>query len=155
MRIGELAHRAGVNVQTVRYYERIKLLPAPKRLASGYRTYELADLERITFICQTQEFGFSLEAIRRLAMAHSAVLGCPSGLKTSSPEMQLIVDMFEQKKFEIADKIVELQQSEERLRQGINNLVRPVPKCPLTAPKAASASCPHGKSPGNPVSEYA
>ena len=151
MRIGELAHRTGVNVQTIRYYERMKLLKAPERLMSGYRTYQFADLERVTFIRQTQEFGFSLDEIRRLAMAHSAVLGCQSEHNANALEMQLIVDMFEQKRRGVADKIVELQQLEERLRQGIDNLAGPVPRCPVGAPKAPITSCPHGQSPIKPA----
>jgi len=48
MRIGELARRAGVEVQTVRYYEREGLLGAAARTLSGYRTYGPQDLERLT-----------------------------------------------------------------------------------------------------------
>jgi hypothetical protein len=59
MRIGELARRAGIHVQTVRYYERLRLLRAPERSPSGYRTYRVADLERVEFIRKTQEYGFS------------------------------------------------------------------------------------------------
>ncbi len=47
MRIGELSARAGVNVQTIRFYEREKLLRKPVRTASGYRTFEEGDLERV------------------------------------------------------------------------------------------------------------
>lgn len=147
MRIGELANRTGVNVQTIRYYERVKLLKAPKRLMSGYRIYDFTDLERVTFIRQTQEFGFSLEEIQRLATAHSAVLESASKRKTDGPEMQLIVDMFEEKRRGVFGKIVDLQNLEERLRQGIDNLTKAVPQCPVGATKVApNASCPHGQS---------
>src|SRR5687768_12664482 len=50
MRIGELARQAGVDVQTVRYYEREGLLEAPARTGSGYRTYGPQHLERLNFV---------------------------------------------------------------------------------------------------------
>jgi MerR family mercuric resistance operon transcriptional regulator len=63
MRIGELARRAGVNIQTVRYYERRGLLPAARRLPSGYREYTDAGLDRLRFIRRAQELGFTLAEI--------------------------------------------------------------------------------------------
>jgi len=63
---GELAERAGVNVQTVRYYERRGLLPEPPRTSAGYRQYELDDARRIRFIQRAQELGFSLSEIEAL-----------------------------------------------------------------------------------------
>jgi len=55
MRIGELSKEAGCDVETVRYYERIGLLPEPERTPSGYRTYGTQHLERLQFIrhCRT------------------------------------------------------------------------------------------------------
>lgn len=66
MTIGELARRAGVNVQTVRFYERRGLLEAPARRASGYREYGRATLERLRFIRRAQELGFTLAEITDL-----------------------------------------------------------------------------------------
>ena len=66
MRIGEFAERAGVNVQTVRYYERRGLLLAPVRLASGYREYTDESLSRMRFIQRGQELGFTLGEIEEL-----------------------------------------------------------------------------------------
>lgn len=66
MRIGELARRAGVNVQTVRYYERRGLLPEPARRESGYREYTPDCLERLQFIRRSQELGFTLSEIEDL-----------------------------------------------------------------------------------------
>src|SRR5947199_10849301 len=62
--IGKLAEAAGVNVQTVRYYEGLGLLPEPIRTASGYRTYGESALKRLRFIKQAQALGFSLEEIK-------------------------------------------------------------------------------------------
>lgn len=66
MRIGELAEQAGVNVQTVRYYERRGLLREPGRTASGYRTYRGESVKRLRFIKRAQDLGFSLEEIGEL-----------------------------------------------------------------------------------------
>ncbi|HEX3157928.1 MAG TPA: heavy metal-responsive transcriptional regulator [Gemmatimonadaceae bacterium] len=66
MTIGELARRAGVNVQTVRYYERRGLLEEPQRRDSGYREYEPDALDRLRFIRRAQELGFTLTEIGEL-----------------------------------------------------------------------------------------
>jgi DNA-binding transcriptional MerR regulator len=66
MRIGELARRAGVDVQTVRYYEREGLLEAPARAASGYRTYGAQHLERLSFVRHCRALDMPLAEIRRL-----------------------------------------------------------------------------------------
>ena len=63
MRIGELARRAGVSVQTVRYYEGRGLMPEPDRARSGYRQYDLSDVSRLRFIRRAQELGFTLAEI--------------------------------------------------------------------------------------------
>ena len=64
MQIGELAKRAHVTVQTVRFYERLKLLPDPQRKDSGYRVYSEPDLKRLLFVRQAKSLGFSLDEIR-------------------------------------------------------------------------------------------
>lgn len=66
MKIGELAGHAGVNVQTVRYYERRGLLPEPERRPSGYREYGPDVLDRLRFIKRAQELGFTLSEIGEL-----------------------------------------------------------------------------------------
>ena len=73
MLIGELARRASVNIQTIRFYEREGLLPAPSRNNSGYRRYEASDLERVTFIKRNQELGFTLDEIKQLLDLHRVV----------------------------------------------------------------------------------
>jgi Hg(II)-responsive transcriptional regulator len=65
--IGVLAKRAGVAIDTVRYYERRGLLAPATRLASGYRQYGAAELQRLRFIRRAKGLGFSLEDIRELA----------------------------------------------------------------------------------------
>lgn len=64
--IGRLAKQAGVNLETVRYYERRGLLPRPPRSASGYRLFPAEAARRLRFIRRAQELGFSLKEIREL-----------------------------------------------------------------------------------------
>jgi len=64
--IGRLAKKCGVNVETVRYYERRKLLPVPPRSPSGYRHYSEDDVDRICFIKGAQVLGFTLKEIGEL-----------------------------------------------------------------------------------------
>lgn len=66
MTIGQLARRADVGVQTVRYYERRGLLPTAPRRASGYREFDTAALDRLRFIRRAQELGFTLGEIADL-----------------------------------------------------------------------------------------
>jgi MerR family copper efflux transcriptional regulator len=66
MKIGEVADRGGVNLQTIRYYEREGLLPAPPRMASGYRLFNQDTVRRVRFIKRAQELGFTLAEIREL-----------------------------------------------------------------------------------------
>lgn len=66
MTIGTLAREAGVNVETIRYYQRLKLLEEPVRPPGGVRRYSQAAASRVRFIKRAQELGFSLAEIRRL-----------------------------------------------------------------------------------------
>jgi DNA-binding transcriptional MerR regulator len=66
MKIGELAKQAGVSVQTVRFYERRRLLPTPRRTSAGYRLYKDSDLEIVQTIKRMQRFGFTLREVRRV-----------------------------------------------------------------------------------------
>ena len=64
--IGELSRRTGVNIETIRYYERIKMLPAPPRTASGRRVYGPAETRSLAFIRRSRELGFTLDETRAL-----------------------------------------------------------------------------------------
>lgn len=70
MRIGEFARRAGVNVQTIRFYERKRLLPPPPRTSGGYRAYGDGDLVTVGFIRECQQLGFTLREIQDLLTLH-------------------------------------------------------------------------------------
>src|SRR5262249_2002333 len=66
MRISELADRAGVPVSTVRYYERIGLLPTPERTDSGYRDYDEDSATRLLFVSRARGLGIACEEIAEL-----------------------------------------------------------------------------------------
>jgi DNA-binding transcriptional MerR regulator len=66
MRSSEVASRAGVNVQTLRYYERRGILPQPRRSESGYRAYDAQAVRTVRFVKCAQQLGFSLEEIDSL-----------------------------------------------------------------------------------------
>src|SRR5258708_23261904 len=78
LRIGQGAAGASVNVQTVRYYERMGMLAVPRRTAGGYRQYDVEAVRRIRFIKHAQALGFSLKEVRdllALRVRHGAACG--------------------------------------------------------------------------------
>lgn len=87
MQIGSLAKLAGVNIQTIRFYERERLLPEPERTRSGYRRYAESDLDHVRFIKDWQEMGFSLKEIRQLINLHRLVAALPRRTRGRSGEM--------------------------------------------------------------------
>jgi DNA-binding transcriptional MerR regulator len=76
LQIGEVAAHSGVSVDTVRYYERLKLLPRAARSSGGFRIFSFETVERIKFIKQAQEMGFSLDEIKQLFSTEVGVNKC-------------------------------------------------------------------------------
>jgi len=113
LKIGEVAERASVNLQTIRYYEREGLLPKPPRLASGYRTFPDAAADRVRFIKRAQELGFSLAEIRELLS-----LGRGAGAQ----EMR---DRAKAKVADIEQKIRALRE----MKSALNKLAERCPGC--------------------------
>ncbi|UTA55617.1 helix-turn-helix domain-containing protein [Lysobacter soli] len=66
MKISEAAAASGCHLETIRYYERVGLMPAPARTTGGYRAYGPDEVERLRFISRGRELGFSLDEIRSL-----------------------------------------------------------------------------------------
>lgn len=62
----ELARLTGCNLETIRYYEKIGMIPDPPRTAAGYRIYSKGHVSRLRFILRARELGFAIEEIRRL-----------------------------------------------------------------------------------------
>ncbi|MBI4183478.1 MAG: helix-turn-helix domain-containing protein [Proteobacteria bacterium] len=76
-RRAELAKRTGCNLETIRYYEKIGLMPDPPRTAAGYRTYDAGHEHRLRFILRARELGFGIEEIRGLlALVDGAAFTC-------------------------------------------------------------------------------
>lgn len=110
MTIGTLAEAAGVNVPTVRYYERRGIIQEPPRTASGYRQYDEDAVERIRFIRRAQDLGFALEEIVELL-----------ALRVDDPRACETVEEATREKLDsVESKIREL----ERLRGILRGLVR-------------------------------
>ena len=77
MKIGEVSASSGCHIETSRYYERIGLMTAPDRTASGYRQYRAADIDRLRFITRGRALGFSLEELKSLLrLAEESQLSC-------------------------------------------------------------------------------
>jgi len=129
--IGGLAKAAGVNIDTIRYYERYGLLPRAPRRESGYREYAGADLDRLRFIRRAKELGFSLEDIADLLSLSEDRQNDMRGVKRKA----------EQRREQVELKIRELQ----RVRRGLNKLIAACPghgelaTCPIIAALAAPA----------------
>jgi MerR family mercuric resistance operon transcriptional regulator len=87
MRIGELAKQGGVNVQTLRFYEREGLLPKPPRTSAGYRRYARADLDRLRLIRSCQDIGFTLNDVREILELHR-VLAARKPAESIKPKAQ-------------------------------------------------------------------
>jgi len=96
--IGELSRRTGVNIETIRYYERIKMLPAPPRTASGRRVYGAAETRSLAFIRRSRELGFTLEQVRALL-----ALSADDGKNTCAEVRQLAARHLADVRAKIAD----------------------------------------------------
>jgi DNA-binding transcriptional MerR regulator len=76
LHIGEVAARSGVSVDTVRFYERRKLLPPAPRTEGGFRLFTLETVEQVRFIKQAQELGFSLDELNQLLTTKGGAAEC-------------------------------------------------------------------------------
>jgi Hg(II)-responsive transcriptional regulator len=110
MWIGETAERAGVNVQTLRYYERRGLLPKPPRRASGYREFPDDAVRVVRFIKRAQELGFSLDEVEDL-------LRLRRGSRLNRKQIRSVA---ERRVRQIEQKISELGRMRAALRQLVH-----------------------------------
>lgn len=95
--VGEVSRRLGLNPQTLYFYERIGLMPSPKRTAAGYRLYEQPDLDRLSFITQAKALGLSLDDIKDLLMLQDGQqLSCQDVYDRLLKKVQHIDDMINQ-----------------------------------------------------------
>jgi len=101
VRISELAEQVGVATSTVRYYERLGLLAAPDRTASGYRDYDDDAAARLLFVARARKMGLTCEQVADL-------LPVWNGTNCGAAQ-ERVGELIEEKKAEIAERIAELQ----------------------------------------------
>ena len=122
MRIGELAKRAGVTTDTIRYYERQGLLGRPARTPSGYRDYDDTALDDLGFIKKGQTLGLRLTDVREvIAITSGGKFPCDHVRATITARLQ-----------EVEEKICELQDLRSTLLDAfarLDTLTEPVPGC--------------------------
>jgi len=107
--IGELSKRADCNIETIRYYERIGLLPIPLR-RGRYRTYGASDVRRLSFVRRARELGFPIEAVRTLlALTDSGGASCGQARNLASEHLR-----------DVRVKIADLRRMEQVLEETVD-----------------------------------
>lgn len=120
--IGALYKATGVNIETIRYYEKIGLMPAPPRSQGRQRIYEATHLKRLSFIRRGRELGFSLDQVREL-------LGLVRGHEMTCAEVK---SMTEEHIADIRRKVKDLKKLERVLTQlSAQCCGDAVPDCPI------------------------
>lgn len=120
--IGELSRRTGVNAETIRYYEKVKLLPISRRTAGGRRIYGPVETRILAFIRRARELGFTPDEVRALLD-----LGGPG--EASCAEVRTIAAQHLE---EVRAKIADLRKLERLLAKTIAKCSgRKVPDCPV------------------------
>jgi MerR family transcriptional regulator, mercuric resistance operon regulatory protein len=122
LQIGEVAKRAGVSIDTLRYYERVRLLPPATRSSGGFRLFPPELIERVRFIKQAQELGFSLDEIRGLLATGGA------------EECQRVRDLLERKLSELDERL-------KSMRHFRSVLVRHLSACKAELKKRRESVC--------------
>jgi MerR family transcriptional regulator, mercuric resistance operon regulatory protein len=123
VRTGQLARQSGVNVQTLRYYERRGLLQTPPRLPSGYREYAPDAVGVVRFVKRAQELGFSLDEVESLLnLAGGGPANCDKARGLASEKLA-----------ELEGKIVSLRAMQGSLRRLVATCEKPrhQRECPL------------------------
>jgi MerR family mercuric resistance operon transcriptional regulator len=120
--IGELSRLTGVNIETIRYYEKIGLLPAPLRTEGGHRLYGPREQRTLAFVRRARELGFTLDQIRTLLE-----LGAPGNATCAE-----VKEIAAQHLRDIRNKIADLKRLERLLASTIAKCSgRKVPECPV------------------------
>ena len=121
-RIGEMSRKTGVNIETIRYYERTKLMPEPDRTAGGNRQYDHEQLKRLNFIKRSRALGFSIAEIRALLdMADNRGLTCGEAHAMTVAHLA-----------DVKNKIADLKRLEKDLtRMAAECSKGDVPECPI------------------------
>jgi MerR family mercuric resistance operon transcriptional regulator len=147
MHIGELARAAGVNIQTIRFYERQALLPKPARNSSGYRSYEGKDVERVTFIKRNQELGFTLTEIKQLIQLHGSMADLPKPLRRKPDQVRAIISLGRERLSVIDEKVRLLRAMRRELSAVVDYLEsHSATVCPVSGSSVAAARKPAASS---------
>jgi MerR family mercuric resistance operon transcriptional regulator len=118
--IGRLSQQSGCNIETIRYYERIGLMPRATRTAGGHRQYEEPGVRRLGFIRRSRELGFTLDQIRSL-------LALVDGGRYTCGQVKRITDVHLD---EVRRKVIDLRKIERVLQHMVDQCVRgTVPEC--------------------------
>jgi len=128
--IGELSARTGVNIETIRYYERIGVMPAPPRKNGRQRIYDGSHIRRLTFIRRGRELGFALDDMRTLlVLADRGEEACP---ETKEMTLRHLAD--------VRGKIASLKKLERALKE-MTDACRPGRQrsCPILDALSANA----------------
>lgn len=122
MSIGELAKRTAVQVETIRYYEKTGVMPAPPRTPGGYRMYDENHVQRLVFVRRSRELGFGLADVRRMLSL------VDTGHVTCEQVRALAVEHLAQVRAKIAD----LRRMEQALERTAASCVGgSTPDCPI------------------------
>ena len=131
IQIGKLSRLTGCNIETIRYYERIGLLPHPPRSAGRYRLYETEDVRRLAFVRRARELGFTLDEVRTLL-----ALSEDHGDSTCGEVRQLAARHLADVRVKIAD----LRAMERVLTEAVRRCdAGQLPGCPLIDTLSATA----------------
>ncbi len=120
--IGKLSKRSQVNIETIRYYEKIGIMPKPPRNSSGYRIYSLPHLERLSFVRRSRELGFSQAEVRKLlTLVDEHQYTCAE-----------VREMTVRQRLTVRNKIKDLRKLEQALTTMVNECAGgDVPDCPI------------------------
>ena len=132
MRIGELAKRVGVNVQTIRFYERTRLLLTPPRTATGYRSYADHDLGTVRFIKQCQRLGFTLKDIKELLGVHGSLDTLKESRPDRSADPNRLFRIVNERLVLIDEKIHLLTDMRDRLAAALDQGRTRITECPAS-----------------------
>jgi len=107
--IGGLAAAAGVNIETIRYYERRGLLSPPRRTSSGYRQFDADDVWRLAFIRRAKELGFTLAEVADLLGADRSVLDVLAAAQAKLVAVDSQIDQLRRQRQQLAQLVATCQ----------------------------------------------
>lgn len=126
---GHIAKATGVKLETVRYYEKIGLLPSPERTSSNYRIYGQSDVDRLSFIRRARDLGFSLDQVRALLdLADDRTRSCGAVDEITREQLQ-----------EVERKIADLQ----ALKRELSHLIKQCGQGTIADCRIIGALAPH------------